>query len=75
MANAGELRDLFVRRVGNLRRFRIGVFVLDTQPHFFSMDGRAFWGVDAQMNLATPNLEHFQLDVIVDHDRLASTPG
>jgi hypothetical protein len=31
--------------------------------------------LDAQMNLATSNLEHLQLDVVVDHDRLASTPG
>src|SRR6187200_1597411 len=70
-----RLRVLFVRRVGNLGRFRVGVFVLNAQPHFFPVYCSTLGSVDAQMNLATPNLEHLQLDVIVDHDRLASTPG
>jgi hypothetical protein len=36
---------------------------------------RSFRGFDTQMDLATSDFEHFELDIIVDHDRLARTPG
>ncbi len=57
---AGVVRVLFVRDVGDLGRFRIGVLVLNSQPHFFAMYRSSFGRFDPKMNLATSNLEHLQ---------------
>lgn len=48
---------------------------MNPQPDFLAVYCGALRRFDAQMYLAAANLEYFELNLIVDHDRLTGSPG
>jgi hypothetical protein len=40
------------------------------EKHVPSMNGKSPWGLNAQSDIASPNPNDFDLDVIADHDTL-----
>src|SRR5687767_14461429 len=63
------------REVLGLDLCRGAVLAPDGVVHFLAMDGDGLGGVDPQTHLVAADVDHGDLDVVADHDRLVALTG
>src|SRR5438128_583323 len=64
--------------VSDVIRLHVGrgaVLALDGLVHFLAMNGDLRRSIDPQSYLVSANIDHRDLDIIADHDRLISLSG
>src|SRR3954468_5225951 len=69
----GDLSE--TRKILGFDLRRLAVFPANGVVNFFAMDADLFWGIDPQTHLVAADINHGNLDVVADHDRLVALTG